>query len=296
MSRQIIIAENAGFCFGVKRAVDMTAEYNTDNESKVYTLGPLIHNRDLVEKLEQEGIRRIDIGEIPNLKEGDTVVIRSHGVVPDIIDQISRTGAKVLNATCPYVTSIQMKARKYHGEGYQIIIVGDKNHPEVIGINGWCNNTALVTRDGSDLENLPDKVCVLSQTTEKHINFEKTVQAVTGQARDVLAFNTICSATRERQESADRVSKIVDLMVVIGGRHSSNTKKLYEICRENCSNTLLVENAGELPEWVISDPKLKRVGVTAGASTPDWIMKEVMDKLRGEGASGKRDQEERKSD
>ena len=128
--RQIIIAENAGFCFGVKRAVDMTSEYNTDNESKVYTLGPLIHNRDLVEKLEQEGIRRIDIGEIPNLKEGDTVVIRSHGVVPDIIDQISRTGAKVLNATCPYVTSIQMKARKYHGEGYQIIIVGDKNHPE----------------------------------------------------------------------------------------------------------------------------------------------------------------------
>ena len=132
MSRQIIIAENAGFCFGVKRAVDMTAEYNTDNESKVYTLGPLIHNRDLVEKLEQEGIRRIDIGEIPNLKEGDTVVIRSHGVVPDIIDQISRTGAKVLNANGPYVTRIQMKATKYHGEVYNFNRMDDHTYWGII--------------------------------------------------------------------------------------------------------------------------------------------------------------------
>ncbi|HHY82143.1 MAG TPA: 4-hydroxy-3-methylbut-2-enyl diphosphate reductase [Clostridiales bacterium] len=281
MSRQIIVAENAGFCFGVKRAVDMTVDYNNKNDSKVYTLGPLIHNEDVVRSLEEQGIYQIDSDAIEKLNPGDTIVIRSHGITPEIKEQIKKAGAKMVDATCPYVSSIQRKARKYHKQGYQIIIVGDRNHPEVIGINGWCNNSAIVTKDGSELRDLPDKVCVLSQTTEKQSNYEKTLEAVSGQGREVLAFNTICNATRERQSSADQVSKIVDMMVVIGGRHSSNTKKLYEICSRNCSNTILVENSSELPEWAVKDPEIKKVGITAGASTPDWIIDDVIKKLRG---------------
>ena len=201
---------------------------------RVYTLGPLIHNDDVVKSLEEECIFRIDnIEDIAKLKPGDTIVIRSHGTTPDIIEQLKQTGAKLMDATCPYVSSIQRKARKYYGEGYQIVIVGDPNHPEVVGINGWCNNTALVTRDGSELKELPQKVCVLSQTTENNPtmkNFGGSLPA----GEDVLAFNTICSATGERQGSADEVSKRVDLMIVIGGKQSSNTRKLYEICSANC--------------------------------------------------------------
>lgn len=280
MFKEIVMAENAGFCFGVKRAVDMTVDYKKSNDANVYTLGPLIHNEDVVKALEEQGIYQIDITGIGNLKPGDTLVIRSHGTTPDIIEQIEKTGAKMVDATCPYVASIQRKARKYHREGYQIIIVGDKNHPEIIGINGWCGNTAIVTRDGSELKDLPDKVCVLSQTTEKQSNYEKTLQAVSGGNREVLAFNTICSATSERQSSADQVSRMVDMMVVIGGRHSSNTKKLYEICSANCNKTILVENSGDLPEWAANDPDIEKVGVTAGASTPDWIIDEVVEKLK----------------
>jgi len=282
LTRQIIVAENAGFCFGVRRAVEMTAEYNNKNNTRVYTLGPLIHNQDVVKSLENQGIFQIGSNEISKLEPGDTIIIRSHGVTPEIIDKLKQTGAKVVDATCPYVSSIQRKAKKYYKEGYQIIIVGDANHPEVIGINGWCDNTALVTKDGSNLGNLPDKVCVLSQTTEKLSNFEKTLDKVSRLAKDVVSFNTICSATNERQSSADEVSRIVDLMIVIGGKNSSNTRKLYEICSENCSNTLLIENVSEMPEEAINNYEFKRIGITAGASTPDWVIEEVINKLKSD--------------
>ncbi len=279
MSKQIIIAENAGFCFGVKRAVEMTVDTNKDKKSKVYTLGPLIHNKDVVESLKDQGINPIDNDHFRDLSAEDTVVIRSHGVSSDILEEIKKTGASIVDATCPYVTSIQRKARKYYSEGYLIVIVGDPKHPEVIGINGWCDNTAIITKTGEELRNLPDKVCVLSQTTEKQVNYEKTLEAVSKLSQDVLAFNTICSATKERQESAYSVSKKADLMVVIGGKNSSNTKKLYEICSENCENTILIENVDEIPDNLITDSNLKIIGVTAGASTPEWIISEVIGKL-----------------
>ena len=171
MSKQIIIAENAGFCFGVKRAVEMTVDTNKDKKSKVYTLGPLIHNKDVVESLKDQGINPIDNDHFRDLSAEDTVVIRSHGVSSDILEEIKKTGASIVDATCPYVTSIQRKARKYYSEGYLIVIVGDPKHPEVIGINGWCDNTAIITKTGEELRNLPDKVCVLSQTTEKQVNY-----------------------------------------------------------------------------------------------------------------------------
>jgi small subunit ribosomal protein S1 len=281
MPRQIIVAENAGFCFGVKRAVDITVNYNSSKESKTYTLGPLIHNDDVVQSLREQGIKEVGQETIEELNAEDALVIRSHGIAPDIINKIKKSGAKMIDATCPYVSSIQRKAKKYYEQGYQIVIVGDKNHPEVIGINGWCDNTALVTRDGSELKGLPDKVCVLSQTTEKLANYDKTVEAVSKQSKEVLTFNTICSATRERQDSADKVSRQVDRMVVIGGKHSSNTKKLFEICSANCQNTILVENSSELPEWPIPEEGVEKVGVTAGASTPDWVIQDVIAKLKG---------------
>jgi 4-hydroxy-3-methylbut-2-enyl diphosphate reductase len=279
MPRQIIVAENSGFCFGVKRAVDMTVNYNSSKKSKTYTLGPLIHNDDVVRSLKEQGIKEIGQEAIEGLKAEDTLVIRSHGIAPETIDQIKKSGARMIDATCPYVSSIQGKAKKYYGQGYQIVIVGDRNHPEVVGINGWCGNTALVTKDGSELHDLPDKVCVLSQTTEKQSNYDKTVEAVSKQSKDILAFNTICSATRQRQGSADKVSRQVDRMVVIGGKNSSNTKKLFEICSANCKDTILVENSSELPEWPVPDERLEKVGITAGASTPDWVIQDVIEKL-----------------
>lgn len=277
--KKIIVADHAGFCFGVKRAVDISLNYKKEDNGAVYTLGPLIHNDDVVNFLKAQGISQISIDDLDKLGEKDAVVIRSHGVTPETIRRIEKTGAQVVDATCPYVASIQLKVKKYHAKGYQIIIVGDKDHPEVIGINGWCGNSAIVTRDGSDLGTLPQKVCIVAQTTERLSNFEKVVEAASRSGAEVLTFNTICSATKERQGSADEVSKKVDLMIVIGGKNSSNSKKLYDICRTNCSNTIFIENAGELPDWVINSKGIETVGVTAGASTPNWVIQEVLARL-----------------
>ncbi|HZJ56754.1 MAG TPA: 4-hydroxy-3-methylbut-2-enyl diphosphate reductase [Clostridia bacterium] len=280
---QIIVAENAGFCFGVTRAVDITIKQREGgNPGRTYTLGPLIHNNDVVDSLRKEGIYPLSFDEIDKLVEDDTIVIRSHGVTPETIDEIRNTGAKIIDATCPYVTSIQRKARKYHDKGYQIIIVGNKDHPEVIGINGWCYNSAVITRDGSDLDKLPQRVCIVSQTTERLSNYEKALKVVSEKCEDVLSFNTICSATKERQASAYEVSKDVGLMIVIGGRNSSNSKKLYEICSKNCGNTIFIENSSELSAEAVKkmlSEGVEKVGVTAGASTPDWVINEVMEKL-----------------
>ena len=281
MPRQIIVAENSGFCFGVKRAVDMTVRCQSGSKtSHTYTLGPLIHNGNVVRSLREQGVREIGEEEIGRLRPGDTLVIRSHGVTPDVLDRIQKGGVDCIDATCPYVSSIQKKARKYHEEGYRIVIVGDRNHPEVIGINGWCGNTAQITRDGSDLKDLPDKVCVLCQTTEKPSNYEKALEVIARRSNEVLAFNTICSATKKRQDSADQVSRSVDRMVVVGGRHSSNTGKLFEICSANCRETILVENSTELPDWPIPGETTEKVGVAAGASTPDWVIQDVLGRLR----------------
>lgn len=190
-------------------------------------------------------------------------------------------GLIVVNATCPYVTNIQKKVNKFSEKGYNIVILGDKKHPEVIGINGWCNDSAIITKDGSFDEKLPNKICVVSQTTEKQENWKNTVTNLSLKSKEVLAFNTICQATEVRQKSADNLSKIVDTMIVIGGRNSSNTTKLYEIAKKNCSNTIHIENAKELTKEFIESNKGKKVGITAGASTPDWIIKEVIDIMEG---------------
>lgn len=280
MSREIIVAKNAGFCFGVQRAVDISVQQNSKG-SKTYTLGPLIHNKDVINDLEDKGLYAIDEEDIGKLGSNDTTIIRAHGVTPQVMKDIDARGANIVDATCPYVSALQKKVKKYYNLGYQIIIVGDKDHPEVIGVNGYCDNSAIITKDGNDLPDLADNVCIVSQTTEKFDNYNKVVEIASKKSKDVLTFNTICKATSDRQSSADEVSKQVDLMVVIGGKNSSNSRKLYEICKNNCDNTIFIENKKELPEELVNDKSIKKVGITAGASTPDWIIEEVINELRG---------------
>lgn len=278
--RQILLAKEAGFCFGVKRAVDTALNKKKEYKNKIYTLGPLIHNNDVVNLLEENNIYHIDINGIDNLKEGDVIIIRSHGISKSILEKLHSKKLNVVDATCPYVTKIQMKVKEYYDLGYGILIVGDKDHPEVIGINGWCNNTAIISKGDELLQNLPKKIFVVSQTTEKQCNFDKVLDMVSDKCSEVVALNTICNATEVRQKAANDLSKEVDTMVVIGGYNSSNTTKLYEICKKNCKNTIHVENAGEIPMEFIN--KANKIGITAGASTPDWIIKEAVLKMKNE--------------
>ena len=275
--KEILLAEKSGFCFGVKRAVDTALNYRKKSNKDIYTLGQLIHNNDVVELLNSKGIRPIEIDNIDSLNASDIVIIRSHGVSPKIIKTLKDKKLIIADATCPYVAHIHKKVKEYYNLGYGIVIVGDISHPEVIGINGCCNDEAIVSKDGTNIDVLPEKVCLVSQTTEKQENWEKVLNKVKEKCSEVVSFNTICNATDVRQKSAMELSKNVDTMVVIGGIHSSNTTKLYEICKGNCNNTIYVENAGEIPDEIIKNAK--RVGITAGASTPDWIIKEAINKM-----------------
>lgn len=275
----IILADKSGFCFGVERAVTEAISAREKFKKKIYTLGPLIHNSDVVNNLKKKGIYPIELDDIYSLKENDVVVIRSHGVAKDILALLESKKINVVNATCPYVSNIQKKVEKYYKLGYSILIVGDINHPEVLGINGWCENTGIISKNGVDLDKLPLKICIVSQTTEKQSNWEKVLNIVAKKCREFIAFNTICSATEFRQKAAECISKKVDMMVVIGGKNSSNTTKLYEICKSNCNNTIHVENSGEIPDNIIKTNKIKTIGVTAGASTPNWIIKEAVLKM-----------------
>lgn len=278
--KKVTLAENAGFCFGVQRAVEEAIKIQNKYNKKIYTLGPLIHNNDVVTYLEGNNIFSINFEDIDKLNEGDVVVIRSHGVPENVVTALEERGLIVANATCPFVTNIQRKVKKYSSEGYQIVILGDDKHPEVIGINGWCEDKAIITKDGTfNDERIGHKVCAVSQTTEKEDVWKKTVKTLTGESKELLAFNTICSATEERQKSANELSKEVDCMIVVGGKNSSNTTKLYEIAKNNCENTIHVENSQELVskyKEYIDNKEYKKIGITAGASTPDWIIREVI--------------------
>ncbi len=279
--REVILAQNAGFCFGVQRAVDEAIKIQEKHNKKIYTLGPLIHNNDVVKYLESNNIFSIEFEDITKLSKGDVIVIRSHGVSEAIIDALEEKELTVINATCPFVANIQKKVKKYSKEGYHIVILGDKNHPEVIGINGWCDDKAIITKDGTFEGEIPHKVCLVAQTTEKFKNWEETLKNLS-YVNEVLAFNTICSATDVRQKSASKISKETEAMIVIGGKNSSNTTKLYQIAKENCENTIHIENAKDLPENLIKNNNIKKIGVTAGASTPDWIIREVLDIMNTE--------------
>ena len=266
------IAKSAGFCFGVKRAVEnLTLEAE---KSSISTLGPIIHNDFVVNDLKKRGVESINsIGE---LKSGNRLAIRTHGVGQDIIDEIEKNNIEYIDLTCPFVKKIHNIVNEKYGLGYKIVIAGDKNHPEVIGINGRCNYSAYIATEVGELEgkiSSNDKVCVVSQTTLDRKTFEKIIFFLKNTCQNPLVFDTICSATNERQLEAAKIAKEVDLMIVIGGKHSSNTNKLTAICKEHCGNTYQIENFEDFPQDIYIP---KKIGITAGASTPSCIIKEVV--------------------
>lgn len=276
---KIIVAETAGFCFGVNRAVNTVYEC-VNNGLKIYTLGPIIHNKQVVEDLKSKGVQAVD--SISDIREKNTkVVIRTHGVPKDVYSQLEENNLDYIDTTCPYVKKIHKIVEKHYHEGYQIVIIGSQDHPEVLGINGWCNNSAIVISEMNDdiKKRLSgyDKFCIVAQTTINRLMWEDITRYFTDTFSDVLIFDTICNATNLRQTEAERISKIVDIMLVIGGKHSSNTQKLVQICLNNCKNTYHIETFEDIPDYV--DFSNKKVGITAGASTPAWIIKEVINKM-----------------
>ncbi|ATW24105.1 bifunctional 4-hydroxy-3-methylbut-2-enyl diphosphate reductase/30S ribosomal protein S1 [Candidatus Formimonas warabiya] len=272
---RITVAENAGFCFGVKRALQY-AEEAAAKFGEVFSLGPLIHNPQEVERLAHHGIKWVnDINEV----EGRHVIIRSHGVSPEVFSASSEKNLEVIDATCPFVKRAQGYAKYLAEKGFSIVIVGDRNHPEVEGIIGWSNHTALVVESAEEAAEIPlgEKVGVIAQTTQPENSFQKVVEVLQRRNPQLKVFNTICHTTAERQNAAAALAKKVDVMFVIGGLNSANTKKLARISRETGTTTFHVEEASDIDvSWLTG---VENVGITAGASTPDWIIEEVLQKM-----------------
>ena len=241
---EVIIADKTGFCMGVKRAVE-TAKKICGND--VYILGELIHNKSVVKEITDTGTKIIN--SIDEINSG-TLIIRSHGVGEDVLQQLeNKKDVKVINCTCPFVVKIHKIVQEYYNKGYQIVIIGQKGHPETLGINGWCKNSAIFIEDENQQIELVDtqKVCVVSQTTYDRGKFEKILDKIRKiNLKTVEIFDTICYTTKENQAQADDLSKKCDAMVVIGGKNSSNTAKLRDICSKNCKNVFYVESANEL--------------------------------------------------
>ncbi len=279
---EVKVAKTAGFCFGVERAVEHVYEQIQKGQPPIYTLGPIIHNEEVVKDLEKKGVKVLpDIDCLRELNEG-TVIIRSHGVGKAIYDRIKQQGLCLVDATCPFVKKIHRIVQEQNQLGRRIIIIGDSSHPEVEGIQGWADERTLVVKNEKELNDLPDlrkeKLCIVSQTTFNYNKFKELVEKFSEKGYDILVLNTICNATQERQVEAGRIASQVDAMIVIGGKNSSNTRKLYEICRKECINTYYIQTLGDLdPESVSS---VRSVGITAGASTPKNIIEEVHTNVR----------------
>jgi 4-hydroxy-3-methylbut-2-enyl diphosphate reductase len=272
---EVILAKTAGFCFGVQRAVNLA--YEQSGKKNVYTFGPIIHNEEVVSDLEKNGIFCLNSEEeLMNLKEG-TVIIRSHGVEKRIYDLISDHGLELVDATCPFVRKIHKIVSEESDKGNQVVIIGSDSHPEVQGIKGWSQSVPIIIEDEKDLGKLDQfrgkKFSIVSQTTFNYNKFKELVEIISKKGYDINVFNTICNATEERQVEARKIASDVDAMIVIGGRHSSNTQKLYEISRKECANTLFIQTLEDLDLEQIHSAN--SVGITAGASTPKKIIKEV---------------------
>ena len=279
---EVILAKTAGFCFGVSRAVDTVYREIENGLKPICTYGPIIHNEEVVRDLENKGVRVLNTAEeLANLKEG-TLIIRTHGVGKDIYELLSRTGVRVVDATCPFVARIHEAVREQCAMGRQVIIVGNPTHPEVIGIRGWGDDRVKVIDSFEEFEdlNLPEgeKLCFVVQTTYNFNKFKELVEKINEKDYDITVINTICNATHERQAEAKQIARSVDVMLVIGGRHSSNTQKLFEICSRECKSTYYIQTLDDLrPEWVRA---VRNVGITAGASTPKQIIEEVHTNVR----------------
>lgn len=281
--RKVKVAKSAGFCFGVKRAIDMVYE-EAAKGGKVYTLGPVIHNEQVVSDLESKGVKVVDNIESLDAGPDTTVIIRSHGVPEEIINRLKEKNIRIVDATCPFVSKIHHIVKEKYNEGYHIVVIGNAKHPEVEGVCGWCGNSADVigsVEEAGKYSNYKDKkLCVVSQTTFNYKKFQDIVDILVKKSYDIVVMNTICNATEERQTEAGTIARQSDAMLVIGGKHSSNTQKLFEICKGVCPDTYFIQTLDDLDLKKLQS--FRSVGITAGASTPNNIIKEVQSYVRSE--------------
>ena len=281
---EVIVAKSAGFCFGVKRAVESVYAEINNSEKPIYTYGPIIHNEQVVKDLEDKGVRVINTEkELEKLSKG-TIIIRSHGVSKKIYDIIKKQNLRMVDATCPFVKKIHNIVRKESEAGKKIIIIGNDNHPEVEGIKGWVLGDAIVIHCEDDIKKLnslnTSSFCIVSQTTFNYNKFKYLVEIINKKGYDINVVNTICNATHVRQVEAKEIASSVDAMIVIGGKSSSNTQKLYDICKSECHNTYYIQTVEDLD--LCNVESLNSIGITAGASTPKNIIEEVVLNVRDE--------------
>ena len=280
--KEVILAKSAGFCFGVKRAVDTV--YEQTGKKNVYTFGPIIHNEEVVKDLEKKGVFVINtMEELDDITEG-TVIIRSHGVSSAVYEALQKKGVEIVDSTCPFVLKIHNIVKQESANGKQIVIIGNEKHPEVEGIMGWSKTQVHVVDTAEKAQNLqldPQReVCIVSQTTFNYNKFKDLVEIISEKGYNIIIRNTICNATEERQTEAREIAKRVDAMIVVGGSSSSNTRKLYEICKNECKDTYYIQTLNDLD--MTSLGKADCIGITAGASTPNNIIQEVYTNVRTE--------------
>jgi len=281
MPKDITIAKSAGFCFGVRRAIDTVYE-QIKTEARVYTYGPIIHNQEVINDLAAKDVKIINsLDELEAIKMG-TIVIRSHGVAKLVYEAIKRQQLKCIDATCPFVKKIHRIVEQASNEGRHIVIIGDEKHPEVEGIKGWCNGPVSIVGNSTEIAAFSAKcnkrICIVAQTTFNYNKFQELVEIFNEKMYDNNVVNTICNATEERQTEAKSIAEKVDAMIVVGDRHSSNTQKLYDICKKECKNTYYIQTPIDLESKPFQS--FSHVGITAGASTPNNIIEEVQKNVR----------------
>ena len=280
---EVKLAKTAGFCFGVKRAVETVYKEAEKNNETIYTFGPIIHNEQVVEDLEKNGVFVVNsVEELKKLQPGTTVIVRSHGVGKAIYDLMEACGLHIVDATCPFVKKIHRIVERESNAGKSIIIIGNDKHPEVEGIKGWVCGKVSVIENFDEARafraEANEQLCVVSQTTFNYNKFQDLVEIICEKGYDVESINTICNATEERQTEAKLIAGTVDGMIVIGGSHSSNTQKLFEICKKECENTHYIQTLEDLD--IDSLKSCECIGITAGASTPNNIIEEVQKHVR----------------
>jgi 4-hydroxy-3-methylbut-2-enyl diphosphate reductase len=283
--RKVTTAKTAGFCFGVKRAVDTVYEQIEKESGGIYTYGPIIHNEEVVEDLKRKGVAVIEEHADLTAYERGTVVIRSHGVAKGIYEKLTEKGFEIVDATCPFVLKIHRYVEEYTKKGYHIVIIGNCSHPEVEGIRGWCDpkHTTVINCEEEALNfsiNGEKRLCIVSQTTFNYNKFQDLVEIIREKGYDIIVLNTICNATETRQKEAAELARQSDAMIVIGGKSSSNTQKLFEICKKECENTYYIQTLDDLNLQKLQS--IDNVGITAGASTPNKIIEEVQTNVRNE--------------
>ena len=273
---EVILADKAGFCFGVQRAI--STAFQAAGTGRVFCYGPIIHNPQEVARLRAAGVETIE--DFLPLQPGDSLIIRSHGVPPAVLAKALERGLKIIDLTCPFVAKAQQHAASLNREGYQVVVVGEKKHPEVQSILGHAGERAVVIESPEEVGQVPldARIGVVAQTTQSYGNFSEIVLRLLRLSKELKAFNTICSSTKERQEAARILASQVDVMIVVGGRNSANTGRLVSLCRETGKPTYHVEVVDEIKEsWFAG---VSKVGVTAGASTPGWVIEAVVERLQ----------------